>query len=270
MKRWAALTALLCSLSACDVASVQEAPDTIAHNECKSTGDCSNGGICIDLQCRSSSTVLQSVLFEVTPPADGTAIAGVQFLVPNEQLGPADSDTSLQLGSVSQVVGRVTAAGRKCTLQFVGDLGIVATAVDSSVPARLSLTPTTGALGLYSPRAVVQSSLIGGGVYWGFTANIAPGTYDIYVEPRPQADQTCPVPPQLLRGQALMFGTTSLQIALPEPSLFEFHVSWPLGDGALNGWTVDMLDPETARVISNRVPLALARGSKTDYVATVS
>jgi len=270
MRHWAALTALFYSLSACSVASVQEAPSTIAHNECQNSGDCAGGSCSSDNQCRSSSTALQSVLFEVTPPADGSAIAGVQFLIPNEHLGVADSDTSLPLGSVSQVVGKVTADGRACTPKFVGSTGgIAATTDDLSVPARVSLTPTSGALGLYSPRAVVQSNLIGGSS-WTFTANIAPGTYDIYVEPRPQPDQSCPVPPLLLRDQELQSGTPSLEIALPEPSLFEFHVSWPLGDGALNGWMVDMLDPASAHVVSNRVPLTLRRGSKTDYVANIS
>jgi hypothetical protein len=268
MMRWFGLSALLWLLSACDVTSVMEAPDTIARNECQSNADC-GGGTCSDQRCRSTTPALQSVLFEVTPPADGSDFAGVQFLIPNPDLSKAEGDLSLALGSISQVVGRVTAEGRKCPLEFVGDVGNLATTSDFSVPARVSLMPTSSALGLYSPRVVVQSSLIGGS-YWGFSMSIAPGMYDIYVEPGPQPDQKCPVPPQLLRGQELLPGTPSLKIGLPEPSLFEFHVTWPLRDGALNGWTVDMLDPESGRVISSRVPVALAKGSRTDYVARLS
>jgi len=266
MMRWLGLTPLLCLLAACNVASVQEAPNTIVHNQCESAGDCP-GGACVAKQCRSSTTALQSMLFEVTPPADGTAIAGMQFLVPNDHMDQGDSEASLVLGSISPVTGKVLAEGRKCVPKFVGELGIAAKADDLSVPARVSLTPSSAALGLYSPRTVVQSNLIGDS-YWGFSATIAPGTYDVYVEPRPQPDQLCPVPPQVLRSLDLQRGT--LKISLPAPSLFEFHVTWPAGDGKLDGWTVDMLDPASGLVISNRVPLALGAGGKTDYVANLT
>ena len=50
-------------------------------------------------------------------------------------------------------------------------------------------------------------------------------------------------------------------------------MTWPPGDGKLNGWSVDMLDPRSGVVISNSVPLALAGGTpidKSDYVATLT
>jgi len=267
MRRWLGSMPLVCLLAACEVASVQEAPNTIAHNQCQSNSDCPDG-VCVNLQCRarSGSATFQTVLFEVTPPADGSSIAGVQFLISRDL---SNGDASLELGSISQLVGRVTAEGRKCVPKFVDELDTLVTANDFSVPARVSFVPASTTLGLYSPRAVVQSNLVERS-YWAFSANVAPGTYDIYVEPSPQPDQTCPVPPQLLRGQRVLAGTLPLTIALPEPSLFEFHVSWPSGDGALDGWIVDMIDPVSGRTISNRVPLAHGIGGKTDYVANLS
>jgi hypothetical protein len=251
-------------LFACDVASVREAPSAIARNECQSPADC-GGGACVDFQCRGRTTdaTLQRLLFEVTAPANGSPIGGVQFLIPKDL---SKEDASLVLGPISHVAGRVTAEGRACELKFVANDKTLLKADDSSVPARVSLIPTSSALGLYSPRAVVQSDTIDM-ARWGFSATISPGNYDIYVEPRPQPDQSCPVPPQLFLGQAILAGTLPLTIGLTEPSVFEFHV---VSDAQLSGWTVDMLDPVSGRVISNRVPLALVPKSTTEYVTTVS
>ena len=268
MKRWAGFIPLVWTLCACNVASVREAPNTIAYNQCQSNNDC-GGGVCSAAhQCRSRSATFQNLLFEVTPPADGSVIAGVQFLVQEKDI-EGDTPISLVLDPISQVVGMVTAKERKCDLKFVNDIGTVVTSMDASVPARVSLVPTTTALGLYSPPSVVQSALVNE-VYWGFSLNVPPGKYDLYVEPNPQQDESCPVPPQLVRGNPIDPGILSLDIDLPEPSLFDLHVTWPPEDGALDGWIVDMLDPVSGRVISNRVKLALQRGSKSDYRATLA
>ncbi len=266
MMRWLGYTPLCCLLCACDVASIREAPNTIAHNECQSNADCGVGTCSSDKQCRSTTAAFQTVLLEVTPPADGSTIAGVQFL---QDVDLSGGDASVDLGLISQVAGQVKAKGRTCPPQFIGPLGTLATAADSSVPARVSLIPSSGTLGLYSPRAVVQSGLRGDS-YFGFSVNVSPGTYDIYIEPNRQLDESCPVPPQLTRDRKIDPGNLSLDIFLPEPSVFEFHVTWPLADGALNGWWVDMLDPASGRAISNRVPLALGTGGKTDYVASLT
>jgi len=202
--------------------------------------------------------------------ADGSVIAGVQFLVPKQDLGEGETPVSLVLDPISQVMGKVTTSERKCKFKFVKDIGTIVTSnQDSSVPARVSLVPTSTALGLYSPPAVVQSALVDE-IYFGFSLNVPPGKYDIYVEPNHQQDETCPAPPQLVRGYAIDAGILSLNIDLPEPSSFELHVTWPREDGALDGWMVDMLDPASGRVISNRVPLALEKDSKSDYRATLA
>jgi hypothetical protein len=262
-----------CLLVACNVATVKEVPSAIAQNQCKSDADCA-GGECANSQCLSHSGTLQTVLLETTPPADATSIAGVQFLNLFQGLSPAGGDLPLPLQLVSQVTGEVTLADPKCTPSFVDNGMTLASSADSSIPALVSLTPSVevaggarglDALGLFSPPAVAQTTLINDS-YFGFALNVPPGTYDIYVAPLHQADDTCVVPPQLLRAQPIDGG---LSIRLPNPSSFEFHVTWPLGDGALDGWVVDMLDPVSGRVISNSAGLAVGAGSKTDYAATL-
>ena len=274
MSRLSYLAPVLWLLSACDVAAIPQAPNKIAQNQCTSDSDCA-GGVCTDnkqnKQCRSRTGKLQAVLFEVTPPADGSSIAGVQFLKFVEDVEKVDDsgEHTLDLGLVAQVSGDVKVVGRDCVPHFDDNGKVLALADDKSLPATVSLIPNTRALGLYSPRTVVQS-LLRDMTNWSFSTNVPPGQYDIYVEPKHQPDDTCPVPPQLVRDQEIRGGTSSLKIKLPEPTVFELHVAWPLADGALNGWLVDMLDPLTGRAISNRVQLALGSGGKTDYVARVS
>ncbi|HKO47057.1 MAG TPA: hypothetical protein VJV79_05000, partial [Polyangiaceae bacterium] len=265
MKRWLGLSSLLCLLSACDVASVREAASIVARNECQRDADCGDEGVCVNEQCRSTTSKFHQLLFEVTPPADGSLIAGVQFLKESKDLSKQVGDFSLDLGLISQVSGRVTAELLSCKPTFALN------ALDSSVPAKVSLIPTAGTLGVYSPRAVVQSAIVGEN-NWGFAANVPSGSYDIYVETNRQPGEICPVPPLLLRGKGILEGTGTLDIILPDPLPFEFHVIWPSANGPLiNGWMVDMLDPTSGRVISNRVPLALAAGGQTDdYVANLS
>jgi hypothetical protein len=267
--RWfSTLGCVVSVLVACNVATVDRAPSTIALNHCASDSDC-GGGSCVNSQCRSRGGMFQSVLFEITPPADGTAIAGVQFLKGVSPLPNADSPLTLDLDLVSQVVGQVLVVDRKCGPIFFNGVTQLATSGDSSIPAFVTLTPSATALGLYSSRPVVKSALTMDS-YYSFSVNVPPGDYDIYVEPESQIDAACPVPPQLRRSQHLKGGSVGLTIKLAEPSGFEFHVSWPLADGALNGWSVDMLDPVSGRVLSNRVQLAIANAQRTDYVAKLS
>jgi hypothetical protein len=256
MTRWFVLTAaaLLC---ACNVASVREAPDTIAYNTCESTAECSNGSgsdsYCDSKshQCRATNTDFKKILFEVTPPADVSAIAGVQYLVTRDNLS-SDADIDLELAAISQVTGKVVAPGRKCDLRFLNDKGLVVTSADNSVPMRVLLTPSTTSLGLASPRVGARSNTDD----WTFAVNVPPGTYDVYLEPSlSQPDESCVVPPQLVREYKIEAGTISLKIDLPEPSTFDLEVAWSPDSGTLEDWTVEMLDPSSGRVISNRVPL---------------
>ncbi len=263
---------LVCALgawlsSACNVATVKQAPNTIAQNECQSSSECGVGE-CINNQCRSRQGTLGVGLFEVTPPANATDSAGLQFLLPKVLLAPAGGDLPLPIGLVSHLIVQVAIPGRNCVPSFDDNGIMLATGTDSTIPASITITPSQRSLGVSTPAAVAQTALINFS-YFGATADIPSGTYDIYVQPFPH-DQGCVVPPQVRRAQSFDGGRSNFRIPLPEPSLFELHVTWPLADGGLSGWTVDMLDPVSGHVISNSAKLAVSVAGKTDYVATVS
>jgi hypothetical protein len=254
--------------TACNVASVQEQKSTVAQNHCASDSDCAPG-LCSRNECRSNLGTFETMLFEVTPPADASSIAGVQFFMPIDQISTSGGELDLPLQLLAQLVGEVKA--RNCATKaptFDNDGVQLATAGDGSIPALVSLSPSAGSLGVFTSRAVAPAT-IANSISFQFSINVPPGQYDIYVRPQHQPDSACVVPPELLRGQTINGGAHRFDINLPEPSSFDLHVSWPLADGALEGWVVDMLDPETGRVLSNTVPLALERGGKS-YIASLS
>ncbi len=254
-------------LVACDVATVQQAPNTIAKNECQSSADC-GGGDCIVNQCRSRQGTLNVALIEVTPPANATDSAGLQFLLPKIALAPAGGNLLVHLDAVSQLAVQVTIPNRNCVPAFKDGTTDLAKGADSTIPAWITLTPSQRSLGVPTSPAIAKTALINNSRF-EFSADVPSGEYDIYVQPLPH-DQTCVVPPQVRRGQPFGAGPRNFTIPLPEPSQFELHVTWPLGDGALSGWLVDMLDPVSGHVISNSTQLAVGVAGKTDYVATVS
>ena len=259
-------------LCACDVATVAQVPSNVAQNQCAGDLECP-GGSCVEGQCQSHAGTLKNALFEITPPADTSVSSGLQFLQTAVALSPAGGDLELNLDAVSQFVGELVPDPmhpRSCVPKFDDKGTVLATAGDGSLPGTISLTPSPKALGLFSQSAVAQTTLSNAS-FFSFSLNVPPGVYDIYYQPQHQPDDPAPciVPPQLLRAQQIKSGTFKLFIKVPEPSSFDFHVNWPSGDGQLSDWVVDMLDPVSGHVISNRAPLALVNRSRTDYAATV-
>jgi hypothetical protein len=268
MTRLLCVCALVAWLScACDVATVAQVPSNVAQNQCTGDSDCP-GGSCVGGQCESHEGTLQTVLLAVTPPTGTSASADLQFLR-QADLPSAGGDWDLPLDAVAQVVGDVKLfPPRTCTTSFDNNGMMLASSGDHSVPGTISLTPSQKQLGVFSQSAVAQTILINTSSF-SFSMNVPPGDYDIYYQPQHQLNDNCIVSPQLLRNQPITPNLKGLHLTLPESSSFEFHVNWPAGDGALNGWTADMLDPVSGHVISNRAQLALGTISKMDYVATI-
>ncbi|MEO8905611.1 MAG: hypothetical protein ABI488_24010 [Polyangiaceae bacterium] len=265
-------TLLACALgawlaSACDVATVQQVPSAIAQNECQSSSECGPGE-CIDNQCRSRHGTLEVALIEVTPPANATDSAGLQFLFPAVALAPGGGELPLALDDVSRVAVKVTIPKRTCVPMFQDKTVQLATGTEDTIPASVTITPSQRTLGVSTPPAIAKTSLIKNS-YYQLSADIPAGTYDVYVQPLPH-DQACVVPPQVLRTQTFAPGLDNVDIPLPIPATFELHVNWPSADGNLSGWLVDMVDPVSGQVVSNSVQLALGTAAKTDYVAKVT
>jgi hypothetical protein len=267
-----ALAAGLCALwalSACNVASVQEQPNVVPQNQCMRDSDCAVGSCGGTGTCRAAKGTFDTILFEISPPADASSIAGVQFLKPVKDVLQSEGMLDLQLDLVAHVSGEVTTSPDYCTPKFLDPATgkTLVSASDRSIPALVTILPSTAALGLFSSPVAAQAT-IPDQISWSFRLNVPQGDYDIYIQPQHQPTAECPVPPQLLRAHAIN-GTVNLNVALPVPQTFEFDVSWPLADGGLDGWSVDMLDPISGRAISNSVPL-VPKSNHAEYVANLA
>ncbi len=252
--------------ASCNVATVEQQASSTPQNQCESDSDC-RAGVCRDHMCVTTKGTFDTVLFEISPPADSTMLAGVQLLKRVDGLLTQPGSLDLTLDAVAHVSGGVTTSANGCTPTFLENGNTLVTSSDHTIPVSLTVVPSAGALGLFASPITVESTILNSST-WAFKLNVPPGDYDVYIQPKAQPDQSCPVPPELLRGYKLT-GTVDLSIELPQPQVFELHVAWPKGDGALDGWTADMLDSASGHVISNRVALS-ASGKKTDYVADLS
>ncbi|HEY5373230.1 MAG TPA: hypothetical protein VIK01_06065 [Polyangiaceae bacterium] len=264
------LTAWL--LCACDVATVAQVSSNVAQNQCTGDSECP-GGSCVDGQCESHQGTFQTLLFEVTPPSGTSASADLQFLTTVTNMPTAGGDWDLPLDAVSQVVGDVKPDPPRTCKPTFGDVGnMLATSGNTSLPGTISLTPSQTELGVFSQSAVAQATLPDMKNF-SFAMNVPPGEYDIYYQPPPerQSNEDCIVSPQLRRKQMIYPGAPELlALGVPASSSFVLTVKWPPGDGGLDGWTVDMIDPVSGRVISNPAQLALPpSGDPKQYLATV-
>ncbi|HEY4159965.1 MAG TPA: hypothetical protein VGM29_17760 [Polyangiaceae bacterium] len=252
--------AVLPWLLGCSVASVDASPGDIAKNTCSSNEDCA-GGFCADQRCVAANGQFGTFLFQVTPATDADLVTGIQLKTVSN-LATSGGALDIQLDPLVNVTGHITAAPvAGCTPAFLDAMGAVSSNVasDQSVPAQVTLTPSSEVLGVYAAPTVAQASWDESTQSYPFQLKVPPGDYDIYIEPAAQAaDSKCILPPQL--APKVTVNTKYLTIDTPVPSNFQLSVSWPPQTDTLKDWYADMLDPVSGLVISNRVPLVQTAG----------
>lgn len=265
-------TGLMASLSAgCDVRKVSDEAPPATLNQCSSDAECGVGGLCKDGACSAEAGRFTTVLFGVTPPADVGSIAGVRFLKRIDELDAAGGPLELELPVVSRVklIPKREAYIPECE-------GENAAATDEEVVLNVTFTPTERVLGLSTPS---YSASVAVPPESGSESDLSlpTGQYDIYIEPQ-VADETCQVPPQLISQFEIGAGDVEISFNRPAPSQLQLHVCWPEEEGELTGWMADIIDQDTARLLSTRAELSeLCEGGdcpcgegKLDYLADLS
>ncbi len=278
---------------ACTVTAVEPTTESGAVNECSGDSDCP-GGICHNDRCEATEGDFSTVLLHVTvPPSGPDDVAGIEYVRRIDQLDLSGGPRDIELEPVAHVTGTVTiepyqvgtSATDLCQLVFSGSEdpnNKVLGAVDNSIPVSVSFTPSDRMLGLAATTyasgvdtTLIESTTPVSVESMSFDIGVPPGEYDIYLQPRAPAEGGCDIPPHLLRrvqvtqpdpSKLLNFG---LKVPLPPPASFALTIQWPVGSSGktLDGWTVDMLDPVTGRVISTRAVLAnpQAMGTSVSY-----
>lgn len=243
---------------ACSVASLEDASLSTPKNHCQSNDDCAQGH-CDAAQrvCVAESGQFATVLFEVTTPATSSEFSGIRFIRTLEGVSSTGGMLDLDLDVVSTVTGSVSptrgAHQSDCELSYEGS---------TKVPVKITLTPSERLLGLSTQVYAAETQKVGGDEF-GFSLKLPAGVYDLYVEPSTEVGGEGPLPctvvPQLVREVKIAAGSVELPLVAQAPSVLKLKVQWPTPDltdplknalTTLEGWTVDVIDPATGRLLS--------------------
>lgn len=280
MKSWTFAVGLVALLSGCSVTALAERERSIAVNRCEENQDCGPDLVCVEQQCRATGGQLTNLLVEVTPT--DAKLAGRQLFKMATGISPSGGNYALTLAGLASVNGWVYGnVPQGCTVDFERPeaMGMLRPATDGSIPARVTFLPSERSFGLSARSLTANVAVKSLQDTYSFSAQLAAGTYDLYVEPyrtvSVQSDPTtpqppvCSLPPQLIRGVALEDGNTKLDLKLPSPTRLKLEVRWPEDTPTLNGWTVDMIEPFTGRVVSTVATLSMPTSSPGQQVYAV-
>ncbi|MBN2196027.1 MAG: hypothetical protein JW751_24640 [Polyangiaceae bacterium] len=293
---WSALVApghLGCSF---DLSGLEELPDA-PTNVCELDSDCGTGGHCVGGRCTAEKPDYDEVLLEVSVPVIPAAgsYAGARIFRSITGLRAADgrldvdvpwfSDLTLTIVPPPCETGDGTTVPRvdgDCPEGSAPPSGRAACRYDlGAVPLEVTLTPTARALGIaaQSYRAVSHGCMpLAPCPNWEVIMRVPPGDYDVYVRVDPAVtaieDGVCDVVPEIATLNVPDNIEVMAGFQLHEPELLELAIPWDTTVGeprALEAWTLDMLDGETARRVSNRVRLGEpeADGEQVLYRATI-
>ena len=274
----------------CEVAAVDSVAPAVAVNRCgedvKTT--CTRGeATCQAGRCVAIKGRFSTILLDISVPASGTSSSGLNYLWREDNVNLAGDVWNIELAPVADVVGKVLAtpyvmnpeSAEPCALEFVGEKPgtTVAVADDGSIPVDIVFAPAARVLGIESAGYTLKTDTSfaedsGGAPSFDFEFNLPQGEYDLYVKPRAGVEGACQLPPQLYRREPAREKTVEVDLTLPAPSRFDFTLKWPkdANQAPPEGWTVEMLDPVSGRLVSTRAELEVSGEDERDLLLTTA
>ncbi len=275
----ALLLALVFVEGGCAVSSAGISPSEVAFNQCTSDADCQGGdGTCNFNVCQGQGGTLTALLLAVTPPSTLVGVNSSTYFVDRTSggtLGPGGSGLDLKLQPALALKGAVSIdiPDPDCKpLWNDGSKDGLPTLTDGSIPAVVTFTPSWGEVGVPVDSFSAKSTLgqaDDGTPSYQYQQTVPVGQYDVYVKPAypmlPAADAKCQSPSQIAPRLFLHETITStFNFALTAFSTLNVNVIWPLAkayvagaentdralEDPLSGWTLDLIDQTTGRVLS--------------------
>lgn len=254
--RLAAAIGLAGLLPGCSVRLFSTATDPITMNQCSAASDCGAGAQCSAGACFTTKGSLDHVLLEIVPEATSSSSGGLSFLYPQSGLsnGTRHLDVSVSHASVVATI-QVDASSfpTGCTnlpsksTSIEGVVEYVPAASNDFPIAGLSAAPISVNVARH-PTDPSTNNPYG-------PVTLAPGTYDIYVQPK--SPISCALPPRMLRGVEVAAKDADLSgppgtLSMPAPLELRGKVTRnsPDPNETLAGWQVDLIEPQGGRVIS--------------------
>jgi hypothetical protein len=274
-------------LGACAVSGAGISRNDVAQNQCQDNNDCQPaGGTCNQSEkiCQGTNAALTSLLVAVSPPTTLVGVNSFTYFI--DKGGDGDrltgsSRLDLDVAPAVSVNGTVRIdTTPPCLPSWLGPKGesISTNRDDGIIPATVTFTPSQRAFGVPTDSYISKpynetdpEKMPGYHVQQALPA----GQYDIYIEPFPvddaaqcADDKPSEVPPRLFLHQSV---SSILDIKLPAALPLKINVTWPLAaryeDGAeqadaflanpLWGWTLDLVDQSSGRVLSTVQTLTL-------------
>jgi hypothetical protein len=259
---WRSPLLLFGVLCGCSVSATELSPSDLAINQCDDDSIC-YGGRCVEGTCRGVDGELTSLLIGIT---SGT-VSGVSSVTSFREYPLLSADGGVLDIEVAPAVTIHGTARVDTTLDCLprfglGSSGSTAPSGDNFIPVNATFTPTEHVLGVASDTYQARPCT---GDIFSYCASVAPGSYSVYLVPYPAAkgpadEDICEIPPRLYLNQAV---NSNLKYNLAPASTLRVSIEWPLAPGAtvaaaegmLARWTVDLVEPVSGRLLSNRAEL---------------
>ncbi len=251
---------LLASQAGCTVTAVSAQEDPRPNNACESDSDCTSAepARCRQGMCQALNGQIEGLLVAVTPASDSD-IPHLTLVADVQDIPTSGGKRDLLLPQWSQLTASLELRAGTCYPVFTSDdpEHPLFPAVDGSgsLPADVTLSLRQSLLGV--PQQVyfgqTGSELKKGGYH--FDTELPSGDYDVYLVP-PRGQLNCPVPPQLVRGQAIAPGSPVLKFVVSPILPLTVSLRWPKTSAPLTGWIADIVEPIGGRAISTEGALA--------------
>lgn len=270
-------------LAGCSLSGVGVSPSGLAVNQCKVDADCP-GARCQDGLCLGSGGSLTSLLVTVTPPSTLSNVTSLTYYqtyavydsAPSNQLPPGGGGLDIELDQGLDVSGPVRIDPTNCSPIWSTPTGTEQTSPNGGIPADVTFTPSEHVVGVPVDNYAASLQTVNTAKtddWYVFHQTLPPGDYDVYVaphlelDPSSAVDSKCHVPPRLILNQNV--SKTTFTVNLPASSTLDVDVTWPLTEAysdalaqadpsfadPLAGWTLDLVDPNTGRVLSYEEPV---------------
>jgi len=293
-----ACIALLAQLAGCTVSAKDGMSNAGPSNTCSSDADCDNGN-CNQQVCQTLNGQLESLLLEVTPPAD-SALPHIPFVKHLEDVPTSGGRQVISLVHSARVTGFLTPSHQPaCVRRFYGlEDNLLSPSTDGlSLPVSVTFTPRDGLLGLPTPMYLADATLPTinrGAVEYVFDLQVPAAIYDVYVVPvRHEVEsmdpsvpaESCRVPPQLFRRQPIgkdpvrqPTDDALLEYTAAATASLELKIVFPQSAGELEDWVVDIIEPLSGNPLSSTellthptlVPLPKDAGKGFEYLVSLA
>ena len=261
MKRFGFFVPLLYAFASTGCSLPLDSLGAAPSNACTSDSECGTSGVCVKpsfadaKMCVATETNLDGVILEVRPAADatGSTVSHV-FLGSLDELGQATDPRGVVVRADLPIPTNVTFSG-----QLFASESDTCTGTDMSLPARVELHSVSQFPALSATYKGSTDLKNAGMESYGYALAVPVGAYDVYTAPAPFDGCEAAVPPRLLSNVEV---GSDAKLTPPDDDFVHLSGTLKVPDAdAVNGWKLELVDPEYGLAVSDTATLGSADAS---------